>query len=172
MCAFLFHNAQGRSLLAKHCFKNAEHNKLWLRPFQRLVKHLIFSGVGSGFSQQTLQREDTQEIIKSSMVSKIEHDLKQRYKIFVDRYEVNFYMELHDLDWAAHYCFQNLNHQSINVEYYIKITRLNLKDKLRGKRQWLSKYETGRRSMSCYNWYVSITRYCMRIERWWNRLPI
>ena len=62
------------------------------------MKHLIFSGVGSGFSQQTLQREDTQEIIKSSMVSKIEHDLKQRYKIFVDRYEVNFYMELHDLD--------------------------------------------------------------------------
>lgn len=44
-------------------------------------------GVGSGFSQKTLQREDTQEIIKNSMVSKIEHDLKQRYKIFSDRYE-------------------------------------------------------------------------------------
>lgn len=41
----------------------------------------------SGFSQATLQREDTQEIIKNSMASKIEHDLRQRYKMFVDRYE-------------------------------------------------------------------------------------
>lgn len=40
-----------------------------------------------GFSTATLQREDTQEIIKSSMISKVEHDLKQRYQIFVNRYE-------------------------------------------------------------------------------------
>ena len=52
------------------------------------------SGIGSGFSQKTLAREDTQEIIKNSMVSKIEHDLKQRYKIFVDRYEVHSFFVL------------------------------------------------------------------------------
>eukprot|EP00116_Pleurobrachia_bachei_P002654 sb/3462916/ len=49
------------------------------------------SGAGYANQQQqqhgTMQREDTQEVIKSSMVSKIEHDLKQRYQIFISRYE-------------------------------------------------------------------------------------
>ena len=55
------------------------------------------SGIGSGFSQKTLAREDTQEIIKNSMASKIEHDLKQRYKIFVDRYEVHYFVAITDV---------------------------------------------------------------------------
>lgn len=50
-------------------------------PAQQAPQH------SAGFGKDTLEREDTQAIIKSSMVSKIEHDLQQRYKIFVDRYE-------------------------------------------------------------------------------------
>lgn len=40
-----------------------------------------------GFSKSTLEREDTQAVIRNSMVSKVELDLRNRYMLFFSRYE-------------------------------------------------------------------------------------